>query len=203
MSMLSGDDILRAMGHTEPSQRLIITPLFDAAVQIEPGAASVDLRLGCRFSATKRRSISHYAAYSDDVHPRKLSDDHYVPLGKTFVLHPQHFVLGVTLEWIRLPPAFGGYILGRSTYGRRGLIIATAAGVHPGYSGVLTLELTNVAEVPIEIKAGQSICQLFLHDVKGWNERNVDGSAFLGSLHPSLGVSKPDEVTQFLDTLRK
>jgi dCTP deaminase len=204
MSVLSGEAIRKALAPETPNdQRLIITPFFDPEEQIDLGAASVDLRLGCRFSATKRRQISVLPAYSQEVHPRQLVDEYYVPLGTPFVLHPQHFVLGTTLEWIRLPACLAGYVLGRSTHGRRGLVIATATGVHPGYSGVLTLELTNVGEIPIEIVPGQAICQLFLHDVKEWEEQNVDLSSFLGSLHPSLGVLKPDKITEFFDSLKR
>lgn len=72
-------------------------------------------------------------------------------------------MLGATLEWIRLPKNLSGFLTGKSSLGRRGLIIETAAGVHPGFSGWLTLEITNVGEVPIELKPGMEICQLFLH----------------------------------------
>src|SRR6185295_230400 len=106
-----------------------------------------------------------------------LTKSHYVSFGSRFILHPRNFVLGVTLEWIRLPNDLAGYVIGRSSWGRRGLIIATAVGVHPGFTGCLTLELTNVGEIPIAIKPGMTICQLFLHTVLSDSDE-VDKSPF-------------------------
>jgi dCTP deaminase len=57
------------------------------------------------------------------------------------------------------------YVVGRSTWGRLGLIVATALGVHPGFSGALTLELRNLGETPLRIYPGQVVAQLFFHDV--------------------------------------
>jgi dCTP deaminase len=70
--------------------------------------------------------------------------------------------------------------------GRRGLIIATATGFHPGFTGALTLELSNVGEIPIKIYPGMKICQLFLHDVKH-KAGKVDCSRFIGYRKPVLG----------------
>ncbi|GAH46269.1 unnamed protein product, partial [marine sediment metagenome] len=92
-----------------------------------------------------------------------LIESHYVPLGNDFILHPNQFVLGITLEWIHFPKDLAGYVIGRSSWGRQGLIIATATGVHPGFSGCLVLELSNSGEVPIHIYPGLRIAQLFVH----------------------------------------
>jgi len=81
--------------------------------------------------------------------------------------------------------------------GRRGLIIATAAGVHPGFTGCLTLELTNVGEIPIAIKPGMTICQLFLHEVKS-KSTEIDKSPFACSRRPALGKVKLDKVAERL-----
>jgi deoxycytidine triphosphate deaminase len=81
-------------------------------------------------------------------------------------LHPGQFVLGETLEWIRLPKNLVAFVIGKSTWGRDGLIIATAIGVHPNFSGILTLEISNVGEIPIYLYPGLAIAQLFLAYVK-------------------------------------
>lgn len=91
---------------------------------------------------------------------------HFVSFGDRFVLHPNSFVLGSTLEWIRVPVNMGGYVTGKSSWGRRGLIIETAAGIHPGFTGCLTLELTNVGEVPIALYPAFFICQVFFHAIQ-------------------------------------
>jgi dCTP deaminase len=85
-----------------------------------------------------------------------------VPIGDFFVLHPGQFVLGETLEWIHLPKNLVAFVIGKSTWGRDGLIIATAIGVHPNFSGILTLEISNVGEIPIYLYPGLAIAQLFL-----------------------------------------
>ncbi|MCA9052009.1 MAG: dCTP deaminase, partial [Planctomycetaceae bacterium] len=111
-----------------------------------------------------------------------------------FILHPRQFVLAVTLEWIRLPSNLAGYVVGRSSWGRHGLIIATATGVHPGFTGCLTLELTNVGEIPITIKPGTTICQVFLHTVDVRDPKRVDLSRFIGNRKPTIGAIQLDDV---------
>ena len=125
---------------------------------------------------------------------RQLTKAHFVPFGGSFYLHPRNFVLGVTLEWIRLPINLAGYVIGRSSWGRRGLVIATAIGVHPGFKGCLTLELSNVGEIAIELRPGIRICQLCLHSVEGLATSYVDRSSFVGRRRPTLGTVKIDEV---------
>jgi dCTP deaminase len=86
------------------------------------------------------------------------------------------------------------YVIGKSSWGRRGLIIATATGVHPGFKGCLTLELSNVGQLPIELKPGIEICQLFFHSVQAAGGNEVDQSQFVGRRRPVLGTIKLDEV---------
>ena len=116
------------------------------------------------------------------------------PTCEPFILHPRAFVLAVTLEWMRLPNDIAGSVVGRSSWGRHGLIIATATGVHPSFTGCLTLELTNVGEVPITIKPGTTICQIFLHRVEAGDPNLVDCSRFIGHRRPTIGAIKLDEI---------
>lgn len=76
-------------------------------------------------------------------------------------MHPKTFLLAVTLEWIRVPLHLAGMITGKSSWGRRGLIVETAPGIHPGFTGCLTLELTNVGEIPIAISPGSEYASFF------------------------------------------
>lgn len=124
-------------------------------------------------------------AKSRSASSAQLTETHYVPFGGTYILHPRSFVLGITLEWLRLPRKLAGSVIGKSSWGRRGLVIATATGVHPGFTGCLTLELTNVGEIPIEISPGMLICQLSLHRVEG--DYRIDQSTFAGKRKPVLG----------------
>ena len=124
--------------------------------------------------------------------------EHFVPFGKNFVLHPGRFVLGVTLEWLTLPRTLSGYVSGKSSLGRHGLVIETAAGLHPGFSGCLTLELANVGEVPVAISPGMEICQIFLHQVEHHDCGDV--GTFSGQRKPAISLPKRDEV---FDRLRE
>lgn len=179
--------------------RLIVRPMPDLDELEKSGAASIDLRLGTWFVSLRH---TRFPALQVDDTPNaasnnaRLSKSHFVPFGKEFILQPRGFVLGVTLEWIRLPSNLAGYVIGRSSWGRRGLIIATTAGVHPGFTGCLTLELSNVGEIPIAIKPGVRICQLFLHSTEQTDL--VDKSVFVGLRRPTLGKIDLDEVARKL-----
>lgn len=122
----------------------------------------------------------------------------HVRFGEDFILHPRSFVLGVTLEWLRLPCDLAGYVTGRSSWGRRGLVIATAAGVHPGFTGCLTLELANLGDVPIAIRPGMAIGQLFLHEIDAKDDKSVDQSGFACKRAPQLGQPKLDDIARRL-----
>ena|SRR2546426_5722278 len=179
--------------------RLIIRPQPNLEELEKSGAASVDLRLGTWFVSLRHTRFP--ALHIDDTpnvaaNNAKLSKAQFVPFGKEFILQPRGFVLGVTLEWIRLPSNLAGYVIGKSSWGRRGLIIATAAGVHPGFTGCLTLELSNVGEIPIAIKPGIPICQVFLHTTEQTDL--VDKSAFVGQRRPTLGKVELDDVARKL-----
>jgi len=70
-------------------------------------------------------------------------------------------------------------------------------GVHPGFSGCLTLELTNLGELPIKLSPGLAICQLFIHQVSSDTDA-VDRSAFVGQRKPVLGDIGPDSFAEKL-----
>ena len=180
-----------------PDDPLVIRPTPNLTAMDSSGSASVDMRLGCWFQAFRNSRCSHMDVYGDPMlapSESQLTKQHFVPFGEPFILHPRAFVLAVTLEWIRLPSNVAGYVVGRSSWGRYGLIIATATGVHPGFTGCLTLELTNVGEIPITIKPGTTICQIFLHSVEVRDPKRVDSSRFVGSRKPKLGPIQLDEI---------
>jgi dCTP deaminase len=76
------------------------------------------------------------------------------------------------------------------------LIIETAAGIHPGFNGCLTLELTNVGEVPIKIRPGMKICQIFLHAIP--NGKLASSGLLTGRRRPFLGKIKSDPILKSL-----
>jgi dCTP deaminase len=197
---------------------LVIRPVPDAN-ELQSNTASVNLHLGCWFAAmrqsrvpflhldddrerviTKTKLTATQIEVLEDELPvglvtneANIAKTYYVPFGRPFVLHPHHFVLGITLEWVRLPDDLAGYVIGRSGWGRRGLIIATAIGIHPNFVGCLTLELSNVGEVPIAVKPGAAICQLFLHGVQSGGAGLTD-SQFASTRRPFVGKVKLDKL---------
>jgi dCTP deaminase len=201
--MLSAAEIAKAMAADTPAdERLTVVPWPDAVDLQDRGGTSIDLRLGRwlrSFKQTRTKSVS--LAGFDDKGSTRASEisrtkQHFVPFGDSYVLHPSRFVLGVTLEWLRLPPGLSGYITGKSSLGRHGLVIETAAGLHPHFSGCLTLELANVGEVPLEIFPGMKICQIFLHRVTPSEYSSL--GAFSGRRKPSLPTLRADEVLRKL-----
>jgi dCTP deaminase len=141
---------------------LVIAPLIDPEEQI--GDASIDVRLGNEFISTTHTKLAALDPTVQQI-ARQIAEYQtktYVPFGRAFVLQPQQFVLGSTLEYICLPDDVVGLILGRSSWGRLGLIIATASKVAPASKSVLTLELVNLGSVPIFLYPCSRIAQLVL-----------------------------------------
>lgn len=167
MSILSGAEILRRMSDDiAPEERLVITPLLDPKSQIKADSSSVDVRLGTDFVLQERTNIALLDPKnrtSQTLIERRIN----VPFGKKLILHPNQFVLGASFEYFSIPPNMGGYVIGRSSWGRMGLIVATATGIHPGYKGVVTLELRNIGEVPISLYPIDSmVAQIFFHTIE-------------------------------------
>ena len=136
------------------SGRIRIDP-YDASL-IQP--SSVDVRVDRRFR------VFHNARYPyiDVRQPMEgLTEPVEVAGGEPFILHPNEFVLGQTLERVGLPDDLVARLEGKSSLGRLGLLIHSTAGfVDAGFSGNLTLELSNVANLPITIYHGMPIGQI-------------------------------------------
>ena len=178
----------------------MICPLPDLEKLRNASDASLDLHLGTWFAKKKARNqpiIDFYDA--EQKRNSNLANTYYVPFGNDFILHPHNFVLAVTLEWIRMPASLSAYVTGRSSWGRHGLIIETAPGVHPGFAGCLTLELANIGDVPIKIRPGTRICQLFFHDTTPLQEVEQQG-AMIGRRQPFAPAIVRDEFERKLNT---
>ncbi len=134
--------------------RIVIDPLDPSLVQ----PSSVDVRVDRRFR------VFHNARYPyiDVRRPMEdLTELVEVSGDEPFILHPGEFVLGQTLERITLPTDLVARLEGKSSLGRLGLLIHSTAGfVDAGFSGTLTLELSNVANLPITIYYGMPIGQV-------------------------------------------
>lgn len=184
MTSLSTEVIRSRLASNNLNDRLVISPLLDADDQVKPGQASVDIRLGFEFGlvvASLFGAVDELVVDQDSAPSRSFSSlyrKEYVPFGDSIVIHPHQLVLATSLEYIRLPPDLMAYVVGRSTWGRMGLIVATAVGVHPNYAGALTLELRNLGETPLRLYPGQSIGQLFFHTVQAGDATDADPLRF-------------------------
>jgi dCTP deaminase len=150
---------LRARGGA--GDPFIVVPTIDFERQYSTNA--VDLRLGNTFITSKLTEFTHIPTRpSLNKNVEYFFEKHFIPFNKDFTLHPHNFVLAVTLEYICIPVDYYALVLGRSTWGRLGLNIATATAVGPGFKGCITLELRNLSEVPITLNIGTRICQICL-----------------------------------------
>lgn len=204
--MLNCDEIARRIDlNPKDAKRISIVPKPELDQLRQRGGTSIDLRLGRWFRSFKQSKTSHYSLVDELVagHGQQTqikTNEHFVRFGADFILHPGRFVLGVTMEWLTLPNTISGYVTGKSSLGRHGLVIETAAGLHPNFTGCLTLELANVGEVPLAISPGMKICQIFLHEVEASGA--MDRGTFSGQRKPTVALGKVDPIFARLKTKR-
>ena len=179
----------------DPKKGLGCCPNPIGVCEEQIGSASLDLRLGSWFLMLQqtRKSEIDLTKSSDSGIENTDGKYNYVPFGEKFVLHPGRFILGSTLEWLRFPKNIGGMITGKSTLGRRGLIIETASGIQPGFTGCLTLEIFNCGEVPIAISPGMRVAQIFFHDISG--DIGEPSTKFGGHRKPIFGNFSAENLT--------
>ena len=168
-SVLSDGTIRRLVGEG----RIRIEPWDPRMVQ----PASVDLKLGPSF----RVFHNHRIQVIDLADPPSGLTEHVeIDDDGPFVIHPGEFVLGRTAEHVEIPDDVVARIEGKSSLGRLGLIVhATAGIVDPGFTGTLTLEITNFNSVPIVLRPGLPIAQLSFMTLDRAAERPYG--------HPELG----------------
>ena len=186
MSVLSDHDIAGLLA----SGRVKVDPYDPADLQ----PSSVDLHLDRSFRVFRNNRY----AFIDVREPQPdLTELLSVADDERFVLHPGEFVLGQTLEWVELPDNLVARLEGKSSLGRLGLLIHSTAGyVDPGWKGKLTLELSNVAKLPIALYFGMKIGQISFFQMSSPVDRPY-GSSGLGSKYQ--GQSEPTASAYFED----
>jgi dCTP deaminase len=148
---------------------------FDGAM-IQP--SSVDVRLDRFFRVFENHT---YSVIDPSIEQSDLTREVAVEANEEFILHPGEFVLASTYEIITLPDDIAGRLEGKSSLGRLGLLTHSTAGfIDPGFSGHITLELSNVANLPVKLFPGMKIGQLCLIKLSSPAE-NPYGSALYGS----------------------
>ena len=133
--------------------RIVIDPFDPACIQ----PSSVDLHVDAEFRVFRNNRYP----FIDVKQQQDLTELVEVKPDEAFILHPGEFVLGSTLERVAIPDDLVARLEGKSSLGRLGLLIHSTAGyVDPGWDGYLTLELSNVANLPITIYPGMKIGQI-------------------------------------------
>jgi dCTP deaminase len=136
--------------------RVAVEPFAESMVQ----PSSVDVRLDRFFRVFENHK---YSVIDPSIEQSELTREVIVEPNEHFILHPGEFVLASTYEIITLPDDIAGRLEGKSSLGRLGLLTHSTAGfIDPGFSGHITLELSNVANLPVKLFPGMKIGQLCL-----------------------------------------
>jgi dCTP deaminase len=192
MSVLSDGDLRRAIAAGE----IGVDPFNDEDIQ----PASIDLHLDKSFRVFRN---NRYGFIDPSVDQPGLTELEVVSGTEPFMLHPSEFVLGQTLERISVGSSLLGRLDGKSSLGRLGLLIHSTAGyVDPGWVGNLTLELGNVASLPIALYPGMKIGQISFHRMSSPVERPY-GSAALHSRYQGQSEPTASAIHVDFDAVRR
>lgn len=182
------------------SDRSIREAIEIGSIQIDPyepsfvQPSSIDLRVGSAF----RVFVNHRYSEIDPRSPQQdLTQLVEVDDAEPFMLHPGEFVLGSTLERVKLGEDIVARLEGKSSLGRLGLLIHSTAGfIDPGFEGHITLELSNVATLPIAIYPGMKIGQVSFYQMTTAADRPYGsielGSKYQGQSGPTASRSHRD-----------
>lgn len=168
--LLSDRDLLAEID----AGRLAVDP-FDATL-VQP--SSIDVRLDALFRVFNNGRYTHI---DPSIQQDELTSLVEIAGDDPFVLHPGEFILGSTYECMTLADTLAARLEGKSSLGRLGLLTHSTAGfIDPGFSGHITLELSNVANLPITLWPGMKIGQLCVFRLSS-PAQHPYGSAALGS----------------------
>jgi dCTP deaminase len=185
MSVLSRTEIERRLQlDVENPENLHITPLLDRQAILS--GDSIDLRLGTHFIVPASPApIINSPGETDQM---ELGHRLHVPLGSFLTVPAQTTVLGMTLEFIKIPVDLCGMILTKSSVARNFLVIETAPWIHPGYRGCLTLEIANVSNSAMVLYTGRTIGQLILMTLGQGAETTCLQGNYVGPVLPELPI---------------
>jgi dCTP deaminase len=190
LAVLSKEQIFQRLNRkiTEPSA-LVISPLLQAKKSFD--SDSVDMRLGTHFLLPQVPPRPYFYPGSESS---KLGYQRvHIPLGNYLVVPAHETVLGVTLEFIKLPFDISGQILTKSSVARTFVVIETAPWIHPSYRGCLTLEIANVSNTPLLLYPGRLVAQLILFDVAEATPATKQSGTYLGPVYPEAPVFRDPE----------
>ena len=192
------------------SDRDILDEVRQGSIELDPWdpamvqPASVDVRLDRFFRVFENHRYPHIDPSSEQSELTRLVEP---PMDEPFVLHPGEFALASTYESVSLGTGVAARLEGKSSLGRLGLLTHSTAGfIDPGFSGHVTLELSNMATLPIMLWPGMKIGQLCYFNLSSPAEKpygaGATGSRYLGQRGPTASRSHDNfHITTIRDPL--
>jgi len=173
------------------SKRVGVEPFADSMIQ----PSSVDVRLDKFFRVFENHK---YEVIDPALEQPELTREIIAEDGEAFILHPGEFVLASTYEVITLPDDIAGRLEGKSSLGRLGLLTHSTAGfIDPGFSGHITLELSNVANLPVKLYPGMKIGQLCLIKLSSPAEHPYGSAQYLNRYQGQRGPTASRSFMNF------
>ena len=171
--------------------RVKVEPFTEAMVQ----PSSVDVRLDRFFRVFENHK---YSVIDPSIEQAELTREVIAEDDEAFILHPGEFVLASTYEIITLPDDIAGRLEGKSSLGRLGLLTHSTAGfIDPGFSGHITLELSNVANLPVKLYPGMKIGQLCLIKLSSAAEHPYGSAQYLNRYQGQRGPTPSRSFMNF------
>ena len=192
--MLLSDRDIRAQIN---EKRVGVEPFSESMIQ----PSSVDVRLDKFFRVFENHK---YEVIDPALEQPELTREIIAEDGEAFILHPGEFVLASTYEVITLPDDIAGRLEGKSSLGRLGLLTHSTAGfIDPGFSGHITLELSNVANLPVKLYPGMKIGQLCLIKLSSAAEHPYGSAQYLNRYQGQRGPTPSRSFMNFHRTTVK
>ncbi len=192
---LSEAGLLLRLARGDSGGGIVATPLLQL-----PKGTALDLRLGSRFIVFRRTRDASFDPLRSDTDSRSIQNYQELSWTEQIVLHPQELLLAATLEYLVLPNDLTAQVITRSSYGRLGLLSATAVQVHPNFHGCLTLELVNLSNLPLVLTPGERVAQLV-----AWKTDPVQESdeKYRCPVGPEFSKARTDAESDILRRIRE
>ena len=194
-SALSEAGLLLRLARGDSDGGIVATPLLQL-----PKGTALDLRLGSRFIVFRRTRDASFDPLRSDTDSRSIQMYQELSWTEQIVLHPQELLLAATLEYLVLPNDLTAQVITRSSYGRLGLLSATAVQVHPNFHGCLTLELVNLSNLPLVLTPGERVAQLVAWQTDPVQESNEKYRCPVG---PEFSKAGTDDESDILRRIRE
>ncbi len=185
------------------TQKEIIDEIKNRKVVIDPilednqiNSTHVDLRLDNKFAKFKTFEEPYIDPAEELENVEFLEKEYFT---ETFIIHPGEFVLGQTFEYIALPDNIVARLDGKSSFGRRGVVVhATASHVDPGWKGHLVFELANLGEMPVKLYPLTEVARLTFYKIEKTKPYSGQYSG-----QTSIRLPGPDPIAQKLKKFEK